>query len=85
MNYQVHIPNIKPLNLRLQSAHCFIILPFSGSLKLEILKFVCLCQFDENAKFKGDFNSQFGPQDLRFQPLGRDFDSSQYWFICVRI
>ena len=53
------------------------------TVKLGILKFVCLSQFDENSRFKTEFNSQYSPDDLRFLPLGRDFESSQYWFISV--
>ena len=52
-------------------------------MKLDILRLVCLGQFDENPKFKGDFNSTWGPEDLRFLPFGRDRESAQYWFISV--
>ncbi|KAL5253156.1 hypothetical protein ACHWQZ_G013066 [Mnemiopsis leidyi] len=56
----------------------------SREVKLQVLKLICLCQFDENCRFKTELNSQYSPDDLRFHPLGRDLESSQYWFISDR-
>ena len=56
-----------------------------NKVKLDILNFVCLCQFDDNQVFKSDITSNFAPDDLRLVPLGWDFESSQYWYLSVSL
>ncbi|KAG7484398.1 hypothetical protein MATL_G00048800 [Megalops atlanticus] len=47
--------------------------------KAGILKYLCECQFDENARFKTTVNEE-DPDKMRLQPIGRDKDGIMYWF-----
>ncbi|XP_077988163.1 uncharacterized protein LOC144442659 [Glandiceps talaboti] len=48
--------------------------------KLDLLKFLCEAQFDDNLKFKNFINKESDVEKMRIQPLGRDKNGLVYWY-----
>ncbi|XP_070537713.1 remodeling and spacing factor 1-like isoform X2 [Ptychodera flava] len=48
--------------------------------KVDILKFLCELQFDDNIKFKNFVNKEENAEKMRVQPLGRDKNGLVYWY-----
>jgi len=41
-------------------------------------------QFDQNSTFKEKIN-KLAPEDMRFQPIGRDKNGLAYWYMLVSL
>ncbi|XP_076096178.1 uncharacterized protein LOC143067060 [Mytilus galloprovincialis] len=48
--------------------------------KLKLLKTILEKQFDQNSSFKEKVN-KLAPEDMRFQPIGRDKNGLAYWYM----
>lgn len=58
--------------------------PNSFNFALIFLKTILEKQFDQNSSFKEKVN-KLAPEDMRFQPIGRDKNGLAYWYMLVCI